>query len=302
MNTACSKTASRSKRLYRTSPIKRTRRTQVQMQSVLDSILTILAGEKDQITIRHLYYRLVGLGVIPKTESAYKLLCGHLSGWRRSEDIPWSAFADNTRWHIQHTTFDGIEDALRNTALTYRRNLWNTQPFFVEVWVEKDSIASIVASTANSFGVPVFVARGFASLSSLYSAANTFRKAVEAGKKVIIYHLGDYDPSGVAAGESMLRAFRDDFNVEVQFTRVAITQEQVRNLNLPTRPVKMSDGRAAKWKGGECVELDSMPPAEIRKLVEACITQHIDTRQWDMLKQTEAGEREQLKQIWRTAK
>lgn len=301
MNTACSKTLSRSKRLYGTSPIKRTRRTQDQMQSVLASIQTILAGEEDQITVRHLFYRLVGLNVIPKTEQAYKLLCGHLAKWRRSEKIAWNAFADNTRWHIRHETFDGVEEALRNTAETYRRNLWSTQPFFVEVWVEKDAIASIVASKANSFGVPVFVARGFASLSSLYNAANTFRSAVEAGKKVVIYHLGDYDPSGLAAGESMLRAFRDDFGVEVEFTRAAVTQQQIRKLKLPTRPVKGSDTRAAKWTGGECVELDSMPPAEIRNLVEACITRHIDARQWAILKQTEAGEREQLKQIWRTA-
>jgi hypothetical protein len=271
------------------------------MGEVLEAIQTILAGEQDQITIRHLFYRLVGLNVIEKTEAAYKGLCGHLSNWRRSEAIPWSAFADNTRWHIRHETFDGVEDALRNTAETYRRNLWSTQPFFVEVWVEKDAIASIVSRAANSFGVPVFVARGFASLSSLYSAACTFREATEAGKKVVIYHLGDYDPSGVAAGESMLRAFRDDFNVEVQFVRAAVTAAQIHELNLPTRPVKRSDTRAAKWTGGECVELDSMPPAAIRKLVEDCITRHIDARQWDILRQTEAGEREQLKQIWRTA-
>jgi hypothetical protein len=293
--------AKRSTPVYRTSPIKRTRRTQAQMGDVLRSIQTILAGEDGQITIRHLFYRLVGLNVIEKTEAAYKGLCGHLSKWRRSEEIPWAAFADNTRWHIRHETFDGVEDALRNTAETYRRNLWGTQPFFVEVWVEKDAIAGIVANTANSFGVPVFVARGFASLSSLYSAAQTFREAVEAGKKVIIYHFGDYDPSGVAAGESMLRAFRDDFGVELQFTRAAVTKEQIRKLKLPTRPVKQSDTRAAKWTGGECVELDSMPPQAIRALVEACITRHIDARQWAILKQTEAGEREQLKQIWRAA-
>ena len=297
--TASKRPASRSKRFYGASLLKRTRRTQTQMGDVLTSIQTILAGEDGQITIRHLFYRLVGLNVIEKTEAAYKGLCGHLSKWRRSEEIPWGAFADNTRWHIRHKTFDGIEEALRSTAETYRRNLWSTQPFYLEAWVEKDSIASIVAGKANSFGVPVFVARGFASLSSLYSAANTFREAVEAGKQVIIYHLGDYAPRGVAAGESMLRAFRDDFGVEVQFTRIAVTQEQIRKLNLPTRPVKGSDTRAAKWTGGECVELDSMPPAEIRKLVEACITRHIDVRQWNILRETEAGEREQLKQIWR---
>ena len=270
------------------------------MVAVLGAIKKILGGEDGQITIRHLFYRLVGLNAIEKTEGAYKALCGHLSKWRRSEEIAWSAFADNTRWHIRHKTFDGVEDALRITAETYRRNLWSTQPFFVECWVEKDSIASIVAGTANSFGVPVFVARGFASLSSLYSAANTFREAIKAGKEVRVFHFGDFDPSGVAAGESMIRAFRDDFGVEVEFTRAAVTAKQIDELNLPTRPVKAST-HAAKWTGGECVELDSMPPAEIRKLVEACIVGHIDARQWEILRQTEAGEREQLKAIWRGA-
>lgn len=267
------------------------------MQQVLRAIQKILNGEEDQITIRHLFYRLVGEGIIPKTETAYKNLCGHLSKWRRSEEIAWSAFTDSTRWHIQQRTFEGVDDALETTVRTYRRNLWSTQPRYIEVWVEKDAIAGIVAKSANSFGVPVFVARGFASLSSLYDAANTFRNATDMGKTAIIYHLGDYDPSGVAAGESVLRAFRDDFKVDLQFTRIAVTEEQIHRLNLPTRPTKLTDTRAKKWTGGECVELDSIPPTEIRLLVESSIVQNIDQHEWDVLKQTEEMEKDTLRSI-----
>jgi hypothetical protein len=280
---------------YGTSPTKR--RTREQMQQVLRAIQKILNGEEDQITIRHLFYRLVGEGIIPKTETAYKNLCGHLSKWRRSEEIAWSAFTDSTRWHIQQRTFEGVDDALETTVRTYRRNLWSTQPCYIEVWVEKDAIAGIVAKSANSFGVPVFVARGFASLSSLYDAANTFRNATDMGKTAIIYHLGDYDPSGVAAGESVLRAFRDDFKVDLQFTRIAVTEEQIHRLNLPTRPTKLTDTRAKKWTGGECVELDSIPPTEIRSLVESSIVQNIDQHEWDVLKQTEEMEKDTLRSI-----
>lgn len=271
------------------------------MDSVLAAINTILKDEPDQITIRHLFYRLVGLGVIEKTETAYKGLCGHLAKWRRSEAIPWSAFADNTRWHIRDETFDSVKDALENTATAYRRNLWSTQSCYLEVWVEKDAIAGIVAATANSFGVPVFVARGFASLSSLYDAASTFREATDAGKTAIIYHLGDYDPSGVAAGESIRRAFRDDFKVNIRFERIAVTSEQIQKFNLPTRPTKQTDTRAKKWTGGDCVELDSMPPTSIRELVERSITQHINTREWNAIRQTEKLERETLLKLWRNA-
>jgi hypothetical protein len=37
-----------------------------------------------------------------------------------------------------------------------------------------------------------------------------------------------------------------------------------------------------------------MPPAEIRKLVEKCITRHIERYQWEILQKTEAMERETL--------
>lgn len=271
------------------------------MGEVLQAIQKILKGEEDQITIRHLFYRLVGEAIIPKTEPAYKGLCGHLSKWRRSGEIAWSAFTDSTRWHIQEQTFDSIDDALETTVRTYRRNLWSTQSCYIEVWVEKDAIAGIVAKTANSFGVPVFVARGFASLSSLYDAANTFRVATNAGKTAIIYHLGDYDPSGVAAGESALRAFRDDFKVDLQFIRIAVTKEQIQRLKLPTRPTKLTDTRAKKWTGGECVELDSMPPTEIRSLIESSIIKHIDQHKWNLLKKTEEMEKETLRSIRRIA-
>src|SRR5437879_2581166 len=94
-----------------TSPTKlgrprRKHRNHSEMQRILQAIKTILQGEDGQITIRHLFYRLSsGLHLIPKTEPAYKGLCGHLSKWRRAGDVKWSAFADNTRWHIRRPTF-----------------------------------------------------------------------------------------------------------------------------------------------------------------------------------------------------
>src|SRR5947208_599069 len=86
----------------------RKQRTREQINEMLIAIQDILQGEDGQITIRHLFYRLVGLHIIDKTEKAYQSLGSHLSKWRRSGDISWSAFADNTRWHIQETTFDSV--------------------------------------------------------------------------------------------------------------------------------------------------------------------------------------------------
>ncbi|HUZ06587.1 MAG TPA: hypothetical protein VMV89_03785 [Candidatus Paceibacterota bacterium] len=264
------------------------------MQEVLRSIQKILAGEEDQITIRHLFYRLVGLKQIEKTEAAYKSLCGHLSKWRRSGEVSWNAFADNTRWHLGTETFNGLNDALANTVQCYRRNLWAQQSAHVEIWGEKDAISGILFREADTFGVKVFTCRGFASLSALYSAANIFKQAVANGKEVFIYYFGDHDPSGLAIDHAAVKSFRDDFGVEVNLTRAAITPEQIEQHNLPTRPVKKSDTRAANWHGG-CVEVDTMPPAVLKKLVRDCITKHIEPHEWEQTQLIEAAERETLR-------
>jgi hypothetical protein len=267
------------------------------MEALLSAVRSILDGEEHPITVRHLFYRLVGLGVIPKTEKAYRGLVNHLSNWRRSEEIPWDAFADSTRWHIRTKSFDGIEDALQRTRETYRRDMWSTQPHYVELWLEKDAIASIVADVANDFGVPVFVCRGFASLSSLYGAAQTFREASASGKRVTLFHLGDYDPSGHAAADAIERTLTDDFECDLYFDRLAVLPGQIERLHLPTRPTKQTDSRARNWSGAECVELDSMKPADMRALVEDAITDLIDPHAWQQLKAIETAERESLAKI-----
>ena len=264
---------------------------------MLAAIHSILDGEEHAISVRHLFYRLVGLGVIPKTEKAYRGLVHHLINWRRDGAVPWHAFADSTRWHIRTQTFNGIEEALERTRQTYRRDLWSTQRHYVELWLEKDAIASIVADVAGEFGVPVFVCRGFASLSSLHGAAETFRAAERNGKHITIFHLGDYDPSGHAAADAIERSLTDDFNCNLDFDRLAVLPGQIERLSLPTRPTKQTDSRARNWSGTECVELDSMPPNEMCSLVEDAITCLIDQREWKALQNIEAAERESLAKI-----
>jgi hypothetical protein len=216
--------------------------------------------------------------------------------WRRERAIPWNCFTDNTRWHLKSQTFDSLEEALEQTVNTYRRDLWQRQRYYVECWVEKDAIASFVHEQADGFCVPTFVCRGNASLTSLYDAAQTFKAAVDAGKTPVILYLGDHDPTGLCIDESARRALLDDFGVEVEFRRIAVTPDQIEELNLPTRPVKSSDSRAKGWEGG-CVEVDALEPATIKDLVMRAIVGFIDVAEWQSLQQVEEMERETIRQM-----
>ena len=135
------------------------------------------------------------------------------------------------------------------------------------------------------------VARGYASISFLHSAA----EAIQAkGKPAYIYHLGDLDPSGQDAArdiEAKLRRYAPE--AEIHFERIAVTRSQVEEWNLPTRPTKQKDPRAKKF-AGTSVELDAIPATKLRSLVKACIEKHIDPDQLKVLRVAEESERETL--------
>jgi hypothetical protein len=135
------------------------------------------------------------------------------------------------------------------------------------------------------------VARGYASLSFLHSAAEHIN-ALDV--PAYIYHLGDFDPSGVNAGEKIEETLRDLApDAKIYFERIAVTPQQIFQWNLPTRPTKQTDSRA-KGFGDISVELDAIPPDELRSIVQAAIEQHLPPEQFEVLKVAEESERQTI--------
>lgn len=273
------------------SPIKRNRRTKQDLEDLLTAVSQVVSEYSKPITIRHLYYRLVGLGVIEKTQAQYNQLCSHLSKWRRDGLVHWGHFADNTRWRYGGTRYSRMQDALANMQAHYRRDLWQDQDVYVEVWCEKDAITSILTDIVDSFSIPVFSCRGFTSLSSLYNSAELFRDQIGSrGKDVVILYVGDHDPSGVMIDASAEKTLRDEFDVAVDFRRVAVTKDQIEQFSLPTRPAKKSDKRSIGWDGG-CVEIDAMRPDDLERIIWDELISMIDPNAWKMQQQIEEQEK-----------
>jgi hypothetical protein len=164
-------------------------------------------------------------------------------------------------------------------------------PVYVEVWCEKDALAGVLLEETEPYDVPLMVARGYSSVSFLHSAA----KAIEArGKPAHIFHFGDLDPSGVDAArdiEAKLRRYAP--GAEIHFSRPAVTREQVKEWDLPSRPTKTTDTRAKKFVGTS-VELDAIPVQRLRDLARERIERHIDKEQLAVLRVAETSERETL--------
>lgn len=268
---------------------KRPRRTKAAIGSVRDAIKDILEESNPQ-TVRQVFYALTVRGAIAKAEIEYKrTVIRLLVEMRERGEIPFEWLADNTRWMRKPSAFTGIESCLNNTSKFYRRNLWASMPVYVEVWCEKDALAGVIMEETEKLDVPLMVARGYASLSFLHSAAKTIEAK---GKPTYIFHLGDFDPSGVDAArdiDAKLRRYAP--GAEIHFERIAVTREQIEQWNLPTRPTKQTDTRAKKFGSATSVELDAIPAAKLRELVHNCIDRHVDQEQLKILKVAEKSER-----------
>jgi hypothetical protein len=116
-------------------------------------------------------------------------------------------------------------------------------------------------------------------------------------KPAYLYYFGDHDPSGLditRVVEKGVREFAPE--ADINFTRVAVTPQQIVDLALPTRPTKTADSRSKSFAGGS-VEVDAIDPATLRGMVEPCIKQHIDDQAYERLIEIEAAERETLEEI-----
>jgi hypothetical protein len=270
----------------------RIRRSKSELLGLRLGVQRLLDEEDGPISIRHLFYRAVAAGLIEKSERAYKNLQQQLTKWRRAGLIPWDAFSDSTRWHYGRVAQSSMAAYLAESVRLYRYDLWRDRDVYCEIWVEKDAIVPIVLEAADPWRVRVFPFRGFTSLTSLYTAAETFRAKQAEGKAVFVYYVGDHDPSGVMIDRAVTKTLRDDFDVDLTFERIAILPEQIREYDLPTRPTKRERNTHAKGFRGDSVEVDALPRAVLVELVETAITQHLPAGTLERLERSESIQRE----------
>jgi hypothetical protein len=154
------------------------------------------------------------------------------------------------------------------------------------------ALAGVIAQETMRYDVPLMVSRGFSPDTYLQSTA----AAIETdGRTAFIYQFGDHDPSGVWIGRTIEERLRRHApEAAIYFERVAVTPNQIREWNLRTRPIKPEGNTHARRFNGASVELDAIPPQQLRALVRECIEWHVDQDQLATLQVAKRSERDLL--------
>ena len=160
--------------IYPAYHIRRHRSTKAEVKQRRQRLLGIVHKMRP-MTVRQCFYQASVRGIVEKTDAGYDKVQTDLVVMRKAGVLPYGWLADNTRWQRKPETFSSVEQALQDTAHLYRKALWTDIEAYVEIWLEKDALAGVIYRITSMYDVPLMVARGYASLSFLHSAAEYIR-------------------------------------------------------------------------------------------------------------------------------
>ena len=247
---------------------------------LIATAVTILDTESP-MTIRQLFYRLVSSGLIPNDRKHYQLVSRVMTKARDDGRCDFDAIVDRSRPQYSPNVFEDAGEYANVVQRGYRKDYWATQPNHVEIWVEKDAIIGSIEPTTNKLGVTIRVGRGFLSTTKAHEIASHFASI---DKPITVFYLGDHDPSGHDIERDLYARITNYGSGSFELRRLAIHKRDIALFNLPPLRIKDTDKRAAQFRaqhGEQCVELDALPPDELRERIKDAVEELQDGELWN---------------------
>lgn len=273
-------------------------------QWIIDVGTPIVKSYGGNITLRALHYRLVAAHGMTNTIRHYRRVVDAMTSARWKGIVAFDDFLDHDRETLGRTAFEetNVDEQIDEGKSTiefwmnhYRKNRWENQPTYIEVFIEKKALQGVFDLPCSRARVALNPCKGYPSLTYLHDACVRLQRAHDDGKSVVILYYGDHDPSGDdiprSISDNLIRMGFTDFELK----RMLLTREQVIEWNLPPAPTKMTDSRAESWDGVGQVELDAIEPTELGNMVSDHIESEFDRTLYDELQTQESEEREEYR-------
>lgn len=196
-------------------------------QLVIDranEVIEIYMARGIRMTLRQLYYQMIARDLFPdawvdeaynareglppdtkNTPKNYSRLSKLISDARLAGLVDWDAIEDRGRRPWRPSEWDSVPDLMQSALAAFRLPRWKDQETYVELWVEKDALASVLEPVANRWSMHLMVNKGYSSQSAMYASAERFRAQWADQRNIVLLYVGDHDPSG----EDMVRDIQE---------------------------------------------------------------------------------------------
>lgn len=286
-------------------------RPRVETEDVLSQVDDVLSEYRDYLplTVRQIFYRLVGAHGFPKTEQAYERLGNYLVRARRAGMVPFEAIRDDSAsvmTHQHYASEDAFYAYVHRLGRSYTQDKLAGQDYAIRLHCEAEGMIPQMHAALRDFSVPVYSCSGFDSLTARRDLAMWFHDSyVYEGKTPVMLHLGDYDPDGESIFESLVEdvwAFvsRDAPGLVARhdrdslFVRAALVEEHISMFGLPTAPPKKTSSRTARWSGTGTCQLEALAPDDLQDIVVGHVLGYIDRGVLDTDRDVEVAARRNI--------
>jgi len=240
----------------------------------------VILKEQQPMTIRQLFYAFVVRELLQNAQSDYKRVSRMMTKARDDGRCPWEWIVDRSREVYAPTVWRDPAGYAHSVRNSYRKDYWEMQPEHCEVWIEKDAAIGSISDLCDELGVTVRPFKGFNSTTKVHEAAEWLSGIT---KPITIFYCGDHDASGRCIDTEGPGRVMHYGSGQFRLKRLAIHKADIRRFRLPPQRVKDTDSRALAFRqkyGDETVELDALPPVELRRRIREAIEGKMDREKW----------------------
>jgi hypothetical protein len=222
---------------------------------------------------------------------------------RLDYSIPFECIADETRpvvkWNTHKSVGTFVDLELENLFSGYWRDLLQSQPNWIELLVEKNTVASSLREIAAQYTIPMTSGRGYSSLSPRKDMIDRFQASGR--EKLVLIVVSDFDPEGEDIPNSFGVSLRDDFSLaerKLVIIKAALTHSQVQTLTLHEGQLAKEDSsryqRFVTKYGTRCWELEAVPANTLRAIVRSAVQSVLDVAAFEGELGTQGKEQSEL--------
>lgn len=201
-------------------------------------------------TLKTIFYSLVILNIIPNSYSYYKYLSKYTNHARVRGELPISCFPEqdlpkitnsynefvDAKQYIQKIVNYLEETSLNPSIQDYHFNnksdhLYND----IEIWVENNGISFTLQNLLNDSGIKIISNKRTNNLGFINKNIKRLKYSLKEDKKTTILYFGNFDLFNTDI-DKMINNTLINFNLNIDFKKIAITENQMRNFHLPENP------------------------------------------------------------------
>jgi hypothetical protein len=238
-------------------------------------------------------------------DECYKALSRILVPARYRGHIPFEAIGDPTRPEVLHGGFRSVDTFVHQEIdgflSGYHRNRQDDQPRHIEILGEKNTIMTMLQRAAQEYYVPLTIGRGFSGPSIWKRMAKRFNESGKSEMTLII--VSDYDPEGFELADDAIRSLRDLWDIPIEGHRIAVTRDQIDELDLASdfNPAKDTSNNYDKFVertgGDESWECEALPPDYLIDQVKAAIESNMNMDIYNQIVEDEQADCDHLWEV-----